>query len=60
VEYSTVKYHKMNVLHVLVHLRTILEWIECTNKDCRVWSHADCFEQCDDAYVCVACQALLA
>ena len=37
-----------------------VEWIECTNKDCGVWTHADCLEQCDNAYVCVACQALLA
>ena len=37
-----------------------VEWIECTNEDCRVWSHADCLEKCDNAYVCVACQALLA
>jgi len=37
-----------------------VEWIECTDKDCRIKSHADCLEQCDNAYVCVACQALLA
>ena len=35
------------------------EWIQCTNKDGKVWSHAECLEMCEDAYVCVICEALL-
>ena len=37
-----------------------VEWIECTNESCKVWCHADCLERCDEAYVCVVCQTLLA
>ena len=36
-----------------------VEWIECTNLDCRVWCHAECLEICDSTYVCVICQTLL-
>ena len=36
-----------------------VEWIECTNKNCRVWAHAECLEMCDDAYVCIVCETLL-
>lgn len=32
------------------------EWLICTNDKCGVWSHTDCLEKCDDAYVCVLCQ----
>ena len=35
------------------------EWIQCTNEDCMVWSHAECLEMCEDAYVCIICEALL-
>ena len=35
------------------------EWIRCTNEECQVWSHADCLEKCEDAYVCVVCETLL-
>ena len=24
-----------------------LEWIECTNESCKVWSHVECLEMCD-------------
>ena len=36
-----------------------VEWIQCTNKDCKVWSHAECLEMCEDAHVCVICETLL-
>ena len=36
-----------------------VEWIECTNENCRVWAHAECLEMCDNAYVCIACETLL-
>ena len=29
------------------------EWIQRTNEDCNMWSHAECLEMCEDAYVCV-------
>ena len=32
------------------------EWLICTNEKCGVWSHTDCLEKSDDAYVCVLCQ----
>lgn len=32
------------------------EWLMCTNEKCGVWSHTNCLEKCDDAYVCVLCQ----
>jgi len=32
------------------------EWLKCTNENCGVWSHADCLEKSDDAYICVLCQ----
>lgn len=35
------------------------EWIKCMNEDCQVWSHADCLEMSDNAYVCVVCETLL-
>ena len=35
------------------------EWIQCTNEDCKVWSHAECLEVCENAYVCVICETLL-
>ena len=28
------------------------EWLMCTNDKCGVWSHTDCLEKSDDAYVC--------
>ena len=31
------------------------EWLMCTNDKCGVWSHTDCLEKCDDAYVCFLC-----
>ena len=33
------------------------EWLQCTNEEYVVWSHADCLEKCDDAYICVLYQA---
>ena len=36
-----------------------VEWIECTNENCRVWAHAECLEMCDNAYVCIAYETLL-
>jgi len=33
-----------------------VEWIECTNDSCKVWSHAECSEMCDKTYLCVVCQ----
>ena len=36
-----------------------VEWIECTNENCRVWAHAERLEMCDNAYVCIACETLL-
>ena len=38
----------------------LVEWIVCTNDDCKVWCHAECVEKCDVAYVYVVCQTLLA
>ena len=35
------------------------EWIRCTNEDCQVWSHAECLEISDNAYICVVCETLL-
>jgi len=35
------------------------EWIKCTNEDCQVWSHAECLEISDNAYICVVCETLL-
>ena len=32
------------------------EWLMCTNEMCGVWSHTNCLEKSDDAYVCVLCQ----
>ena len=32
------------------------EWLKCTNDKCGVWSHAECLEKCDNAYVYVLCQ----
>ena len=32
------------------------EWLKCTNDKCGVWSHAECLEKSDNAYVCVLCQ----
>ena len=29
------------------------------NEDCKVRSHAECLEMCEDAYVCVICETLL-
>jgi len=37
-----------------------VEWIECMNGNCQVWCHAECLEMCENAYVCVICQTLLA
>jgi len=36
-----------------------VEWLKCTNEDCNVWSHTNCLEVCDGAYVCYACGTLL-
>ena len=32
------------------------EWLKCTNDKCGDWSHAECLEKSDDAYVCVLFQ----
>ena len=29
------------------------EWLKCTNDKCGVWSHAECLEKSDNAYVSV-------
>ena len=34
------------------------EWIQCTNSDCSVWSHADCLEEADGDYICVLCETV--
>jgi len=30
-----------------------VEWIECTNKNCKVCCHKEYLEKCDDSYLCV-------
>jgi len=32
------------------------EWIKCINKECSVWSHANCLERSEQGYICVICQ----
>ena len=35
------------------------EWIQCTNRDCAVWTHADCLEQSNEnEYICCFCQTV--
>ena len=34
------------------------EWIQCTNSNCSVWSHADCLEKADGDYICVLCETV--
>ena len=36
-----------------------VEWVKCTNEQCNIWSHTDCLEACDGAYVCYVCGTLL-
>ena len=31
----------------------LVEWIECTNDDCKVWCQAECLEKCDDRCLCL-------
>ena len=36
----------------------IAEWIQCTNKNCGVWSHCDCLDKTKGEYVCAICQTM--
>ena len=31
------------------------DWIQCTDKNCGVWTHTECLDKCDDDYVCYIC-----
>ena len=32
------------------------EWIQCSSKDCGLWSHVCCLEETDEGYNCAICQ----
>ena len=46
------KFQRVSVLLALWKDNEAEEWLKCTNNKCGVWSHADCLEKSDNAYVC--------
>ena len=53
--YNIVKFQRVSVLLALWKDNEAEEWLKCTNNKCG-WSHADCLEKSDNAYVCVLWQ----
>jgi len=35
-----------------------VEWIQCTNKSCNVWSHCNCLDNTEGEYICTICHTM--